>query len=663
MRRVLPLAPALLMVSMLAYPTLPASAATPTPRPGVVDTLRDGTRLETLTLVKGAATSTPSGIPAADRGDTAQLSESLTTGPMGSIPFTTVGVTWTSGFRQSINVWLRTQSTAGAPWSAWTLLPTEPEHAPDGTTAESGASLSGTEPSWTGAAISAQIRVETTTGQAPGGLAVHLIDGRTAAATPPAATTAAAGRPQAARTAATSVITAPTSLSTVPLGFPASVPQPTILPRSAWGADESIRRHAPEYAAIRGAFVHHTVNANSYTSADVPALIRGIYLYHVKTQGWSDIGYNVLVDKYGRMWEGRAGGLDRAVIGAHTYGHNSVAFAMASIGDHTTSAPSSSVLAAFQRYFAWKFSIHHVDPRKPTYYSEVAHNPIEGHRDVYPTSCPGTAFYALLPALRTSILSALGTWPRMDHVVGVGDITGDGSNDIAGIEADGRLRIYPGVRETGGFLPSMTAGYGWDTVDQVMGPGDLSGDGVPDLVARDRRTGQLWLYPTTIGGSYTTRQQIGTGWLPFMRVVALGDVTGDGFPDIGANDDDGKLWVYPTNGAGGWLPRYLGGQGWERLGALTGAGDLTGDGISDLVGRTPAGELYLYPGPGAATVFATRTLLGTGFTGVDAIVGVGQWTPDNYPDLVMRTIGTRRLHIVYGGAASVLPGRQIGSGW
>ena len=115
-----------------------------------------------------------------------------------------------------------------------------------------------------------------------------------------------------------------------PPGSPprSSHPQPVIYSRAQWGADESIRgKSSLHYGDVHAGFVHHTVNANDYTRAEVPGIIRSIYAYHVKSRGWSDIGYNYLVDRFGRIWEGRYGGVDRPVVGAHTLGYNDDSFA------------------------------------------------------------------------------------------------------------------------------------------------------------------------------------------------------------------------------------------------------------------------------------------------------------------------------------------------
>ena len=80
-------------------------------------------------------------------------------------------------------------------------------------------------------------------------------------------------------------------------------------------------------------FVHHTDTPNGYTLDDVPAILRSIQTYHVRSNGWNDIGYNFLVDAYGRIFEGRAGGIDRPVIGAHTGGFNTGSVGIAVLGD------------------------------------------------------------------------------------------------------------------------------------------------------------------------------------------------------------------------------------------------------------------------------------------------------------------------------------------
>ena len=84
---------------------------------------------------------------------------------------------------------------------------------------------------------------------------------------------------------------------------------PAIIPRSGWNADEKIRRATPSFAPVlRLALVHHTAGANGYTAAQSPAIVRAIELYHVKGNGWNDIGYNFLVDRFGKVFEGRYGG-------------------------------------------------------------------------------------------------------------------------------------------------------------------------------------------------------------------------------------------------------------------------------------------------------------------------------------------------------------------
>ncbi len=205
----------------------------------------------------------------------------------------------------------------------------------------------------------------------------------------------------------------------------ATIAWPTVYRRKDWGADERLRDSTPRYTGpIQAAFVHHTAGTNDYAPADVPKILRGVYAYHVKARGWSDIGYNFLVDRFGRTWEGRAGGVDRTVLGAHTGGFNSDSFGVSVMGDYTKVAPSPETVAALARVIAWKFSITgdgpSLDPLAivelvsagggtSRYKAGTVHDfiRISGHTDAGHTECPGKYLYAQLPAIRTMVRQIL----------------------------------------------------------------------------------------------------------------------------------------------------------------------------------------------------------------------------------------------------------------
>jgi hypothetical protein len=186
---------------------------------------------------------------------------------------------------------------------------------------------------------------------------------------------------------------------------------PQIVPRSAWKADEGIKRAPPRYAkGVYFAIVHHTAGSDNYGPDATPAIVRGIELYHVRANGWNDIGYNFLVDKYGRVFEGRAGGVDRNVIGAHAEGFNTGAVGVAVIGNYSATSISPAAEHALASLLAWRLDVAHVDPLgfvtwmsggNPKYQSgtRVLLRAISGHRDTGFTSCPGTTLYSKLPDL------------------------------------------------------------------------------------------------------------------------------------------------------------------------------------------------------------------------------------------------------------------------
>ncbi|HYZ81556.1 MAG TPA: N-acetylmuramoyl-L-alanine amidase, partial [Solirubrobacteraceae bacterium] len=203
----------------------------------------------------------------------------------------------------------------------------------------------------------------------------------------------------------------------VDVNLPAGPGQPPIIARSAWAGRRHPPASGPFYGAIDLAFVHHTENPNGYSPGQVPGMLLAIYQFHRFTRGWFDIGYNFVIDTYGRIWEARAGGVDQPVIGAQAGGYNTVSTGVAILGSFTSSQPSAAAMASLQRLLAWKLALHgvpvHGKVRVEVNPSDAFYTPfapgqhvllprIAGHRDGDLTSCPGTDLYHRLPAVRTT---------------------------------------------------------------------------------------------------------------------------------------------------------------------------------------------------------------------------------------------------------------------
>lgn len=184
----------------------------------------------------------------------------------------------------------------------------------------------------------------------------------------------------------------------------ASVPSSIVL-RSSWGNDLPWSCYGyPEYSqTVTQAIVHHTVNSNDYTPEDAPNMIRAIWGYHVYTLGYCDIAYNFLIDKYGKVYEGRLGGIENAVVGAHSLNNNYSTTGIALLGTYTTVEPPPGTVASLKNLIAWKFQVHHLDFNQDAM--------IIGHRDVYATECPGQAVYNLLPSIRADVRARMNSPP------------------------------------------------------------------------------------------------------------------------------------------------------------------------------------------------------------------------------------------------------------
>jgi hypothetical protein len=204
---------------------------------------------------------------------------------------------------------------------------------------------------------------------------------------------------------------------------PARAAQTTATPfpyvsRDEWGADQCPPRAAPQYGEVKAVAVHHTVSMNDYTPEEAPRIVLAICRYHRNSNGWNDIGYNALVDKYGTIYEGRAGGLDKAVIGAQAQGFNAQTAGVANIGDYTSVAASDAALQATATYIRWKLGVHGQPLSGPVTLTSaggpesryaagtyVTVDRVLGHRDVGKTACPGDTLYTQLDQIRSLVVS------------------------------------------------------------------------------------------------------------------------------------------------------------------------------------------------------------------------------------------------------------------
>ncbi|TCO55924.1 N-acetylmuramoyl-L-alanine amidase [Actinocrispum wychmicini] len=267
--------------------------------------------------------------------------------------------------------------------------------------------------------------------------------------------------------------------------------RPAVISRADWGADERIRTDCfarqgigVEYSATtKAATIHHDAGSNDYSPADAARIVRGIYAFHAQDRDWCDIGYNALVDKYGQIFEGRVGGLEVPVLGAHAGGFNRYTFGVSMLGNLNTAAPSPAQLDSVSAIVAWKLAGSYRDPNSQVRLvstgggtakypagTEVALPAIFGHRDVGNTECPGELGYQQLPAIRQRVTERMGDWTS-SPIYRKWQATGADAGELQGafrLESDatngGRWASFAGGAKSVYWSPTTGAQIVWGNI-------------------------------------------------------------------------------------------------------------------------------------------------------------------------------------------------------
>ena len=598
------------------------------------------TSVAAMRAAKGATRSALS-TPAAP--DPVSTAKSAAVTPVQDVPggLAVVGVTWPKG-AVTAGDQFQIRTLTGVTWSEWQTYEVEEADGPDpaeAATATAATSIaSGTSPYVVTGASKFEVRSLTTDPSAPTAARVQVVDPGTSSAD---------------------------DVQAAPGGAEALAAKPTIYTRAQWGADERLRRAAPSYGQVQLGFVHHTVSSNSYTAAQVPAMIQGIYRYHVTVQGWSDIGYNFLIDRFGRTWEGRYGGMDKAVIGAQTKNYNSWSTGVSAIGNFDVTAPPQAVTDAYKRLFAWKLSLSGLPGTGTVFANDQYFQRISGHRDGFQTACPGKYLYAKLPEIRAGAASLIGVLPRSTLKR---DVDRNGAADALsyspsadGASITGPVSLLASASRTP-VRPGVVISTGWNVLRNESLSPDLNRDGKADIIAQDPAGNRLRIYLGNGAGGFAGVLYRGAGWNIMTRIVAAGDRNQDGRNDILATNTNGDLIYYPGDGRGWVTAGRVIGRGWNNFSSITNAGDLNGDKVPDLLAtRKSDGVQFMFAGASAGSIYA-GVKWASGWGTFSPVVGGSDLDGDKYPDVYARSGGGMSTY------SSDASGRMVryiqwGAGW
>ncbi|MFC8346265.1 N-acetylmuramoyl-L-alanine amidase [Streptomyces sp. NPDC057280] len=565
--------------------------------------------------------------------------------------FSALLVTWDdAGAKAKGTPEVRTRDLETGEWSGWRKLVVDPSQA-DGAEGERAALRGGTESLWTGDSDGVEVRVVNADGTAaggqPAGMDVKLLDPGTdpkgggvepaafvaetttpeasaspsesvspSASVPPSASASESASASPSPTQTVTASPSPSPTSTVPAPRPSTVVKPPVITQAEWGASTDYDGTPGYGTEIKAAVIHHTGmdSDNTLSCAESRARMRSIQQEHF-ARGYYDIGYNFVVDKCGQIFEGRSGGMDLPVTGAHDIGFNTNTVGISYIGNYESAKPSKAALDAIARIVAWKFGMYGIDPtgkvtlvsgsdagvdgNKVAKGSSITLPRVFGHRDTNATACPGANLYSKL-----SRIAALAKTPGISHALATSDYNRDGVTDlVAGVPKANAVKIVPGsvngpvtaakvtlTQSSPGVPGSSESG---DAFGTSTAWGDVNGDGYADLAigapGEDDTSGNADRGQVTVmygpaldtGFSYTTSGVTAAG-AKLGSAVTVGDFNGDGKADV---------FAAGAGKGGNWNVRLTGGRtSYGTLTTATGAvayldaatGDFNQDGYADV---------------------------------------------------------------------------------
>jgi len=391
----------------LAATGAPAALASQHPPTPPATTTTGSTTSDDPSAVEATIETTRAGAPDATTAPTsrsgpaqAMTDDDVVTATSDVRGFATVGVTWTGPSDADLDITARTSDDGGATWSARNPMEVE--------ALDTEATSGGSAPLVVGDVDRVEVTVEGVAAEDVRDVELVVIDPGEGAVDRAASDGAADDAFTPFGKGAGGVVRLPSAVATGD-----QHDGPAIRSRAAWGADESLMTWTPRQGQVKGAVIHHTAGTNSYTSSQVPSIIRGIYTYHAKTRGWGDIGYNFLVDKWGRIWEGRAGGVELEIVGAHALGVNDETVGVSVLGNYQQATVTHAAVRGVIDLLAWKLALHGVPARGYTTLDGSREARISGHRDVASTACPGISIYQRMTEIRSKVASGQARWKHL----------------------------------------------------------------------------------------------------------------------------------------------------------------------------------------------------------------------------------------------------------